>query len=171
MPPPGPPAPPPSGPRPGLPSGTSDYRLAPALGARLVGLLVIGLAVLIFLATGLVAVLDLHTLVLVPVALLVLAAVFGAGAVVRGATVVHFDDQGYRVRLIRGAGVKEGVWTEVVEAVATTRRGVRCVVLKLADGRSTTIPIDAVAAEREAFIRDLQGHLQHGHGIRRLDGP
>jgi hypothetical protein len=157
---------------PETPSGTpSDYRLAPALGARLVGLLVVCLAVFVFVATGVVALLNLHTLVLVPVALVVLAAVFGAGAVVRGATVVHFDDAGYRVRMIRGAGVREAAWTDVVEAVTTTRRGVRCVVLKLLNDRSTTIPVDAVAADREAFVRDLQGHLQHGHGPRRLDEP
>jgi hypothetical protein len=159
-----------SGPPSPQPSGSSDYRLAPALGARLVGLLVIGLAMLVFVATGVVAVLDLHTLVLVPVALLVLAATFGVGAVVRGATVVHFDDEGYRVRLIRGAGVKQASWTDVVEAIATTQRGVRCVVLKLVHDRTTTIPIDAVAGDREAFVRDLQSHLQHGHGLRRLDG-
>jgi hypothetical protein len=161
------PSPPPSPP---APSGSSDYRLAPALGARLVGLLVVGLALLVFLATVVVALLDLHTVVLVPVALLVLAAVFGVGAFIRGATVVHLDDAGYRVRLIRGAGVKQASWTDVVEAVATVRHGVRCVVLELRDERSTTIPIDAVAAEREAFVRDLQSHLQHGHGLRRLDG-
>ena len=57
---------------------SSDYRLSPALGARLVGLLVVALAVLMFVATGVVAVLDLHPLVLVPVALAVLAGVFGA---------------------------------------------------------------------------------------------
>ncbi len=149
----------------------SDYRLSPALGARLVGLLIVGLAVLVFLATGVVAVLNLHTLVLVPVALVVLAVVFGVGALVRGATVVHFDDDGYRVRLIRGAGVKAAGWKDVSEAGTATRRGVRCVVLNLRDGRTTTIPVDAVAADREAFVRDLQAHLQRGHGLRPLDGP
>jgi len=167
-----PPAEPPADPPADRSAGTpSDYRLAPALGARLVGLLVVCLAVLVFVATGVIAALNLHTLVLVPVALLVLAAVFATGALVRGATVVHFDDAGYRVRLIRGAGVKQAAWTEVVEAVATTQRGVRCVVLKLAQDRTTTIPIDAVAGDREAFLRDLRGHLQQGHGLRGLDGP
>jgi hypothetical protein len=150
---------------------SSDYRLSPALGARLVGLLVVALAVLIFVVTGVVAALDLHTLVLVPVALVVLAVVFGVGALVRGATVVHFDDDGYRVRLIRGAGVKAAGWKEVSKAGTATRRGVRCVVLHLRDGRTTTIPVDAVAADREAFARDLQAHLQRGHGLRPLDGP
>ena len=149
----------------------SDYRLSPALGARLVGLLIVGLAVLVFLATGVVAVLNLHSLVLVPVALVVLAVVFGVGALVRGATVVHFDDDGYRVRLVRGAGVKAAAWKDVSNAGTATRRGVRCVVLNLRDGRTTTIPVDAVAGDRDAFVRDLQAHLQRGHGLRPLDGP
>ena len=58
---------------------SSDYRLAPAFGARLVGLLVVAAALLMFAATGVVAVLDLHTLVLVPVALVVLAGIFAVG--------------------------------------------------------------------------------------------
>ncbi len=150
---------------------SSDYRLSPALGARLVGLLIVVLAVLVFLATGLVALLNLHTLVLVPVAFVVLAVIFGVGALVRGATVVHFDDEGYRVRLVRGAGVKAAGWKDVTDAGTATRRGVRCVVLNLRDGRATTIPVDAVAVDRDAFVRDLQAHLQRGHGLRPLDGP
>jgi len=150
---------------------SSDYRLSPALGARLVGLLIVVLAVVVFVATGLVAVLNLHTLVLVAVALVVLAVIFGVGALVRGATVVHFDDEGYRVRLVRGAGVKAAGWKDVTDAGTATRRGVRCVVLNLRDGRTTTIPVDAVAVDRDAFVRDLQAHLQRGHGLRPLDGP
>jgi len=149
---------------------SSDYRLAPAFGARLVGLLVVAAALLMFAATGVVAVLDLHTLVLVPVALVVLAGIFALGAVVRGTTVVRFDDDGYRVRLIRGAGVKESSWRDVQEVATSEPRGVRCVVLRLADARTTTIPVDAVAADREAFVRDLRDHLLRGQGNRPLPG-
>ena len=149
---------------------SSDYRLAPAFGARLVGLLVVAAALLMFAATGVVAVLDLHTLVLVPVALVVLAGIFAAAAVVRGATVVHFDDHGYRVRLIRGAGVKVSSWRDVREVATSQPRGVRCLVLRLGEGRTTTIPVDAVAADREAFVRDLRDHLLRGQGNRPLSG-
>jgi hypothetical protein len=149
---------------------SSDYRLSPALGARLVGLLIVALAVLMFVATAIVAVLDLHTLVLLPVALVVLAVVFTAGAMVRGTTVVHFDDHGYRVRLIRGAGVKAAGWKEVEDAATATPRDIACVVLRLRDGRTTTIPVAAVAADREDFVRDLREHLQRGQGLRPLGG-
>jgi hypothetical protein len=150
---------------------SSDYRLAPAFGARLVGLLVVAAAILMFLATGVVAVLDLHTLVLVPLVLLLLAGIFAVGAVVRGSTVVHLDDVGYRVRMIRGAGVRQAGWADVVEVSTSQPRGVRCLILRLRDGGTTTIPVDAVAADREAFVRDVRDHLKRGKGQRPLAGP
>lgn len=150
---------------------SSDYRLSPAFGARLVGLLVVSLAVLVFLATAVVAVLNLHTVVLVPVALVVVAVIFALGAVLRRTPVVHLDDDGYRVRLVRGAGVRQAGWREVEDAVTASPRDIPCVVLRLVDGRTTTIPVAALDADREEFVRDLQAHLQRGQGLRPLDGP
>ena len=40
------------------------------------------------------------------------------------------------------------------------------VVLRLRDGRTTTIPVEMLAMDREAFARDLQEHLQRGQGLR-----
>ena len=40
--------------------------------------------------------------------------------------------------------------------------------IRLRDGRTTTIPVQVLAADREEFVRDLQQHLQRGHGMRRL---
>lgn len=150
---------------------SSDYRLSPAFGARLVGLLVVGLAVLVFVATGVVAVLNLHTVVLFPVALVGVAGIFALGAQLRRTPVVHLDDAGYRVRLIRGAGVREARWTEVEDAVTATARNLPCVVLRLSDGRTTTVPMEALDTDRDAFVRDLRGHLKRGQGLRPLDGP
>ena len=67
--------------------------------------------------------------------------------------------------------MKEAGWKDVEDAVTATARGVPCVVLRLRDGRTTTIPVDALAADREAFVRDLRAHLQRGQGLRPLDGP
>lgn len=150
---------------------SSDYRLSPAFGARLVGLLVVALAILVFVATGVVAVLNLHTVVLVPVALVVVAVIFGLGAWLRRTPVVRLDDDGYRVRLVRGAGVRQAGWREVKDAVTASPRDVPCVVLRLVDGRTTTIPVAALDTDREEFVRDLQAHLQRGQGLRPLDGP
>lgn len=133
------------------------------------GLLLVVLAVLLFATTALVAVFDLPPDLLVLLALLGLAAVFGLGYLLtRRAYVVRLTEDGFRVRLIRGAGVTGASWKEVAEAATGTPRGIPCVVLKLHDGRTTTIPVGALAADREEFVRDLQAHLQRGRGLRPL---
>ena len=148
---------------------TSDYRLSPALAARLMGLLLVVLAVVLFGVTALVAVLHLSPDLLVLLAVLGLVSVFGTGfALTRLAYVVRLGEQGYRVRLIRGAGVTEAGWKDVEDAVTTSPHGIDCVVLRLRDGRTTTIPVSALAADREAFVRDLRDHLQKGQGLRPL---
>jgi hypothetical protein len=148
---------------------SSGYRLAPALAARLMGLLLVGLALLLFGVTALVALLHLTPDLLVVLAALGLVGVFGLGYVLtRRVHVVHLDESGYRVRLIRGAGVTSAAWKEVADAATATPRGIPCVVLRLRDGRTTTIPVAALAADREEFVRDLQAHLQRGHGLRPL---
>ena len=76
--------------------------------------------------------------------------------------------EGYRVRLVRGAGVTEARWSAVEDAVTAIRRGVACVELRLRDGRTTTIPVGVLAVDREQFVRELQGRLQRGHGLRPL---
>jgi hypothetical protein len=149
--------------------GRSDYRLSPALAARLVGLLLVVLAVTLFAVTALVAVLHLTPDLLVVLAVLGLVAVFGTGYLLtRRSYVVRLDDEGYRVRLVRGAGVDAARWKDVEDAATSTPRGVPAVVLTLKDGRTTTIPVAALAADREEFVRDLQAHLQHGQGLRPL---
>ena len=149
---------------------SSDYRLSPALGARLVGLLLVLTAIVVFAATAAVALLELHSLVLLVVAAVLVAGVLTAAQVLRRTTVVHLDQTGYRVRMIRAAGVKDGTWAEVEEAVTTTRGDIPCVVLHLTGDRTTTIPVQALAADREEFVRDLQAHLQRGRGLRPLGG-
>ncbi|WP_372728892.1 hypothetical protein [Nocardioides sp.] len=145
----------------------SDYRLSPALNARLTGLLLVTLALLLFGLTALVATFELTPDLLVVTAVLGLVGVFSLGYWLnRRAWVVRLDEDGYRVRLIRGAGVTSAAWTEVEDASTGTPRGIPCVVLRLQDGRTTTIPAAALAADREEFVRDLQAHLQRGQGLR-----
>ena len=150
-------------------STSSDYRLSPALGARLMGTLLVLLALLLFAATALVALLHLPLDLLVLLAFLGLVAVFGLGYVLTRRTyVVHLDEEGYRVRLIRGAGVTGARWTDVEEVAAASPRGIACLVLRLRDGRMTTIPVAAVAADREELARDVRDHARRGEGLRPL---
>jgi hypothetical protein len=56
----------------------------------------------------------------------------------------------------------------VEDAVATTVAGERCVVLRLRDGRTSTVPVGALAGSAAELVQDLQAHLDRGHGYRRL---
>lgn len=145
------------------------HRVAPAVAARLVGLLVLAIAALVLLTTALVALLDLHTsLILIPVVLGLVA--LGAAAVTftRRGWIVRLTDEGYRVQWIRGVGVATARWTDVEDAVTTTVIGSPVVRLRLRDGRSTTIPVEMLAGDREEFVRDVQRHLQAAQGLRPL---
>jgi hypothetical protein len=144
---------------------SSDYRLSPAIGARLLGSGLIGLALLVLVATVLAAVLDLSAVFVVVVAAVGLAVVLVAGYLLsRRAYVVRLGEDGYRVRLVRGAGVREARWIEVEDAVAASPHGVDCLVLRLRDGRTTTIPVQVLAADREEFARQVRAHLEGSAG-------
>jgi hypothetical protein len=144
------------------------YRLAPAVAARVVGIVLVGVAVLILLCTVLIAVVDLHSAwLLVPVTLtvLVLAATWWAWRA-KG-WIARFTAEGYRVQWVRGVGAASARWKDVEDAVTTTVADSPVVVLRLRDGRTTTIPVEMLAVDREAFVRDVQEHLQRGHGLRK----
>ena len=124
---------------------SSDYRLAPALGARLLGSALVGLAVLILVVTLMVALLDLSVLFVAVVAALGLAAVLVAGHVLtRRMYVVRLGEDG--VLHLRPA------------------RGIHCLVLRLRDGRTTTIPVQVLAVDRDEFARDVRAHLERSAG-------
>lgn len=146
-----------------------EYRLAPLLVARFVGAYLVLFAVVVFAATGLVYVTGLPPDLLV---LLLLAGVVGifwlAWWLRTRAYVVRFEEDGYRVRLVRGAGTTRAGWKEVEDAVTASPRGIPCIVLRLKDGRTTTVPVQALATDREQFVRELQTHLQRGQGLRPL---
>ena len=145
------------------------YRLAPAVAARLLGVVLCAVAVLILLSTLAIAVLDLHTvLLLVPVAITValLAATWWAWR--QKGWVARLTAEGYRVRWVRGGGAAAARWKDVEDAVTPTVLDSPGVVLRLRDGRTTTIPVEMLAVDREAFVRDIQAHLQRGHGLRKL---
>ena len=145
------------------------YRLAPAFVARLVGLVLVALAVLLFVGTAVVAFAGLPPDLLVAVVLLCVLGAVGSGWWLHSrAWVVRCTDDGYRVRLVRGAGVAEARWLEVEDAVTTYRHDVACLELRLRDGRTTTIPVGVLAVDKDEFVRELQGRLQHGHGLRPL---
>ena len=145
----------------------SDYRLSGPFAVRMLGLVLALGGGLVLLAAGLVVLLSWPATVLSAVLAVAVLGVLAAGlALTRRATVVRLDETGYTVRLVRGAGVRSGLWKDVEDVVATTLDGSRCIVLRRRDGRTTTIPVDILAAPAEDFVRDLQQHLNRGHGYR-----
>ncbi|MCP3424056.1 hypothetical protein [Nocardioides pinisoli] len=145
------------------------HRLAPAVAARLLGVVLCAVAVLILACTLAIAVLDLHTvLLLVPVLLTVAVLVACWWAWRTKGWVVRMTPEGYRVQWVRGVGAAAARWKDVEDAVTTTVAEAPVVVLRLRDGRTTTIPVEMLAVDREAFVRDVQDHLQRGHGLRKL---
>ncbi|WP_193637398.1 hypothetical protein [Nocardioides malaquae] len=147
----------------------TDYRFSPAVTARLLGVTMLFMAALVAAATLGVAVANWHGAVLLVPALVVIVVVVGLMAWSNG-WVVRLTEDGYRVRRIRGAGVTAARWKDVEDAVTTEVLGSRCVVLRLRDGRTTTIPVDSLHADREQFARTVGEHLTRGHGIRPLGG-
>ena len=134
------------------------------MGALLV---LVGLVVLVFIGVALVA--D------VPGRLaagftVVLAVGLAAAAVLlaRGWSVVRLDDAGYRIRFVRGVGRSNARWTDVSDLTTAVVSGTPCVVLRLRDGGSSTVPVALIEGDREEFVDELQRRLDAGHGYRRL---
>lgn len=143
------------------PPAASDYRLAPLLVARFVGLYLVLLALVMFVATAVVATADLPADVLLVVLAVGVVGLFVLAWLLRSrVAVVHLDATGYRVALVRGAGVKEAPWSDVEEAVAASPRGIQCVVLQLRDGRRTTIPVQVLQGDPDDFARDVRARLR-----------
>ena len=149
--------------------GRRDYGLAPALRARLMGAFLAAVGLLLLLVTVVVAVAHLPTAVLTAVVVLTLVAIFGLGfLLVRRWHVVRLDDEGYQVRFVRGVGRAQARWTEVEDLTTAVVSGTECVVLRLRDGSTSTVPVNLIEGDREEFVDELQRRLDKGHGYRRL---
>ncbi len=147
----------------------SEYRVSPSIAARLMGFVLIAIALTVFVATALVAVLNLHTAVLlIPAVLGLLVLIASAITLSRRGWVVRLSDEGYQVQWVRGVGIPAARWKDVEDAVTTTVEGAPVVILRLHSGTTTTIPVEMLAGDREEFVRDLQRHLQDGQGLRPL---
>ena len=144
---------------------TVDYALAPQLRARLMGIALVLVGVLVCAATVLVSLLSLPLDVMSGVVIAVLLAVVALGYVLnRRSWVLRVDPQGYQVRLVRGAGVRAARWSDVEDLATTEVAGSRCLVLRLGDGRATTVPVDVLAGDPDDLVRSLRTRLDRAHG-------
>ncbi|HEX3929777.1 MAG TPA: hypothetical protein VHW64_03675 [Nocardioides sp.] len=146
------------------PEPTATYRLAPALGARLVGRSLVTLAVLVVVVTVVDAVAGIGWAPVAAVAVpgLGLAAAW-SWFLLRRAWTVRLTTQGYVVRLLSGVGVRDASWAEVAEVLATSPGGRPCLVVRLRDGRSTRLPMAAIAGDADRFARDVRDRVRDAH--------
>jgi len=144
-------------------AGPTYYRLAPHVAARLLGLSIVALAVVVFVVTAVVFGTGAgYGWIFLPL-LVGAALVLTFGWWLRSkAYVVRCASQGYRVRFVRGAGVHEARWAQVQEAATSSPHGTPILVLRLKDGRTTSIPVGILAVDREQFVREMQRHLSSG---------
>jgi hypothetical protein len=146
-----------------------EYRLAPAVRLQMLGSALVLPGVLVLLAALAVLVLGLPGAVLGVTLVVALVLVLGLGVVaVRRWPVVILDDHGYRLRVLRSAGVRQAAWRDVEDLVTATLRGQDCAVLRLRDGRTTTIPVRLLDTDPDAFVRAVSAYLDRGRGYRRL---
>lgn len=145
---------------PPAPPTSTRYRLAPSLVTRLTGAALVGSALLVLVVTVVTAKARLAPWPVVVVALICLTAVGGlAWWSSRRAYVVRLDEQGYEVRLLRRAGVARARWADVADVSTAEVGGIACVVMALRDGRTTTVPMSALAVDRDEFLADLRDLL------------
>lgn len=138
----------------------SDYRLAPQFAAKLLGVALILLGLVVLLVTMVVVLFAAPALILSVTVVLAVVGIFSVGVLVtRRSWVVRTTKDGYVVKWVRGAGVKQARWLDVESLATDTIAGSPCVVIRLRDGRTTTIPVEVVAVDREQFVSDLQDRL------------
>ena len=148
---------------------TSEYRFSHPLVLRFLGSFVAAVGAFVVLLALVVALASLPAPVLLVGAVLGVAAVLVVGFLLtRRWSVVRMGETGYQVHFIRGAGAKQARWTDVEDVVTTTIADEPCVVLRLRDGRTTTVPVRLLEGDARDFVRDLQQHLNRGHGYRRI---
>ena len=148
---------------------SSSYRFSRPFVVRLTGLALVATGVLVLVLVAASAAFSTSAAVVPVVVLPVLLAVVLLSVLARRrAVVVRFDDAGYRIRYVRGAGVRQAGWRQVEDVAAATVAGERCVVLRLRDGTTSTVPVDVLGVRTEDFVEDLRSHLDRGHGYRRV---
>jgi hypothetical protein len=140
------------------------YRLAPALGIRLVGRSLVTLGALVVVATlvGLLTGSGWALAGVVTVVGLLLVAAW-AWWLLRRATALRLSDEGYAVRLLGGVGVPAARWRSVEEVAAASPGGRPCLVLTLTDGRTTRLPMAALAVDPDVVARDVQRRVRDAH--------
>lgn len=145
----------------------SDYRVSQAVTVRFMGAFLALVGILVFVVAALVGLLSLPIGVLTATVVVAVISVVAVGFLVsRAAVLVHLDDVGYRVRYLRRAGVKQARWSDLEDVVTGFASEQPVVVIRLRDGRTTTVPVNLLAGSSEDFVRDIATHAKQGRNGR-----
>jgi hypothetical protein len=147
-------------------NGERGYPFAPAFRARFMGAGLMLLGVLLVAVTILVSALHLPLAIMLVIVVLAVVFVFGLGVWVGRIEVLAIDELGYRVRGVRGVGTPKARWADVHDLQTSAVAGARCVVIRLRDGGSSTIPVDVVAGDSDELVREITRRLNRAHGKR-----
>lgn len=128
------------------------------------GLVLLGLVLVI--ATVVVSVANWPLDIIAVLVVVAVVFIFGFGAWLGRIRVLTFDELGYRVRAVRGVGTPNARWADVHDVATATVGGARCIVLRLRDGSSSTVPADVVAGDSEELVREIRRRLDHASGRR-----
>lgn len=124
---------------------------------------------IIFVTAAVVALFHLNPDIISVVVILALISVVAIGFLMaRVPVMLDLDDVGYRTRWLRAPGAKNARWTDVEDAVTGFVAEQPVIVIRLKDGRSTTIPVNLLAADPDDVVRAIQESAQRGNGYRRL---
>ena len=113
---------------------SSNYRFAAPFIVRMMGIGLVAVGVLVLVWAGLALAFSLPGAVLstgLLVAVVLWLLVLGGVVALRRGDVVRLDEAGYRVRFVRGAGVRQAPWKDVEDVTAPTGEGRRCVLLRV----------------------------------------
>jgi hypothetical protein len=154
---------------PGSTNGPREYGLSPAVRARLWGVALVSAGALLLVVAVVAVVADLpRAVVTVPLVVAVAGLLVLGVLLTRRWYVVRLGETGYQVRFVRGAGRTQARWTDVEDLTTAIVGGTECVVLRLRDGSTSTVPVNLIEGDREEFVDELQRRLDAGHGYRRL---
>ncbi|MBA2559127.1 MAG: hypothetical protein H0V07_04440 [Propionibacteriales bacterium] len=87
---------------------------------------------------------------------------------VRPPRVLELTEDGYRVHHLRGGGVAAARWAEVQSVDARSSAAGAVLVVDLADGRSSVVPVSLLGSRAEEAQRDMHGRLNRAYGYRSL---
>lgn len=144
-----------------------DYGLPAQLRARLMGIFLACIGVTLLVVTIVVIAFDLSADVLGGLVVLTVVGIFTLGFLLgRRWYVVRLDSLGYQVRFVRGSGQAKARWVDVADLATNEVHGAKCVVLRLRNGASTTIPVDLIEGDKEEFVDELRRRLGAAPGRR-----